>query len=275
MSTVLNMVDAPIKASRSVEGSTRFYSYEEGRGWYAITIGDDKSFGMRDARAMLAEGKIVVPSVTSIMSVLAKPGLDHWKAEQVAIACWELEKTGIAKDDWIDQCVTTASQASRGAMDLGSAIHAAIEDCVAGRDYRADLQIYVAPVMAKRAELGIRWSVTEQAMGSTVHGYAGRCDDYSEEGKVIRDTKSRKSKGKKVPVYETDFAQISAYGMAQFGHEFFKSGSGEVWGISTSEPGLLTVTTKTGPELIPYFNCFLAMNTVWQHVNRFDGRVKK
>jgi hypothetical protein len=275
MSAVLNQEAPAIKAAASKEGSTRFYSHEEGKGWYAITTGDDKSFGMREARAMQAEGKIVVPSVTSIMSVLAKPGLDHWKAEQVALACWDLEKTGLDKADWIDQCVTTASHASRGAMTLGSDIHQAIEDCIAGKDYRADLQIYVVPVMAKRAELGIRWSVTEQAMGSTVHGYAGRCDDHSEEGLVIRDVKSRRSKGKKVPVYETDFAQISAYGMARFGNEFFKSGSGEVWGISTSEPGLLTVTTKTGPDLIPYFNCFLAMNTVWQHVNRYDGRVKK
>ena len=58
------------------------------------------------------------------------------------------------------------------------------------------------------------------------------------------------------------------------GNDFFKQGSGEIWGISTSEPGLLTVTSKTGPELVADFQCFLALTTVWQHMNNFDPRVK-
>jgi hypothetical protein len=275
MSTVLNMVDAPIKASRSVEGSTRFYSYEEGRGWYAITTGDDKSFGMRDARKMKAEGKIVVPSVTSIFSVLAKPALDNWKAENVARACWDMHGEGYwmskTQDEFIDAAIATASQASRGAMTLGTDIHQAIEDCIAGKDYRADLQIYVAPVMAERARREVRWSITEKAVGSTRFGYAGRCDDHSEETRTVRDNKSRKSKGKKVPVYETDFIQIAAYGHALFGDEFFKSGHGEIWGISTSEPGVITVHDKTGPEMVEDFAAFLALNKIWQHINRFKS----
>lgn len=275
MSAVLNQADEPIKAARKTEGSTRFYTCDDAGNWSAITSGDDKSFGMRSARKMLEEGKVVVPSVTSVMSVLAKPGLLRWQFEQVAKAAWDTDTHGLTEEQFIEQCVEIASNASKGAMDLGSAIHQAIEDCIAGRDYRADLAIYVCPVMAKRAEMGIRWSVTEQAMGSLVHGYAGRCDDHSEEGLVIRDTKSRKSKGKKVPVYETDFCQVAAYGMARFGHEFFKSGKGEIWGVSTSEPGLLTVHSLAGPGLVPYFECFLAMNTVWRHINGFDGRVKK
>lgn len=262
-------------ASRKTEGSTRFYTCDDAGNWSAITSGDDKSFGMRSARKMLEEGKVVVPSVTSVMSVLAKPGLLRWQFEQVAKAAWDTDTHGLTEEQFIEQCVEIAGNASKGAMDLGSAIHQAIEDCIAGKDYDADLAIYVVPVMAKRAELGIRWSEVEQCVGSAKYGYAGRCDDNSADTFTVRDYKSRKSKNGKVSTYETDFLQLAAYMFALWGNEAFKRGSAEVWGISTSEPGVLTVTTKTGPELIEDFQCFLSLCNVWAHMNNFDPRVKQ
>jgi len=275
----LNQTDEPIKASKGLSDSSHYYSLVDGQ-WLPLYT-PEKNYTLREARKDQAAGKVVVPSVTTIFKVLAKPQLERWKMEQAAKAMMEIcTKGGLAvsqltPDEILDQALDTANNSSKGAMDLGTKIHQAIEDCIAGRDYAADLAIYVVPVMAERAKREIRWSVTEACMGSTKYGYAGRCDDHSEEGMVIRDIKSRKSKGKKVPTYETDFAQVAAYGFARFGNDFFKQGSGEIWGISTSEPGLLTVTTKTGPELVADFQCFLALNTVWQHMNNFDARVKE
>ena len=273
--TVLNQQDAPIAASKGTSDSSHWYSFTDGQ-WLPLYT-PEKNYTLREARKDQAAGKVVVPSVTTVLKVLAKPGLDRWKAEQVALACWEQGSPDKwdHKEHYVEQAIETASNASKGAMDLGSAIHQAIEDCLAGRDYRADLQIYVAPVMAKRAEMGIRWSEVEQCVGSLKYGYSGRCDDNSDDTMTIRDYKSRKSKGKKVPVYETDFFQTASYGFAKWGNDFFKKGSAEVWGISTSEPGLLTVTTKTGPELVEDFDCFLSMNKIWQKQNNFKAGVQQ
>jgi hypothetical protein len=268
---ILNQTDQPIKASGTSD-SSHWYAFENGI-WSPLYT-PEKNYTLREARKDKEAGRIVVPSVTTIFKVLAKPQLVKWQMEQVALACWNSGiAPGIGKEDFIEQTVDTANNASKGAMDLGTRIHQSIEDCLAGRDYDADLKLYVSAVMAKRAEMGIRWSVVEECVGSTKYGYAGRGDDRTDETKTLRDYKSRKSNGKKVAVYETDFVQLSAYMFAAWGNEAFRSGTAELWGISTTEPGLLTVTTKTGPELVPYFECFLSLCNVWRHMNSFDARV--
>jgi hypothetical protein len=283
MSATLNMEAPAIKAAAGSSDSSHWY--QNINGVWSPLYTPEKGYTLREARKDKDAGKVVASSVTTIFKVLAKPQLVKWQMEQVGLAAWNLMHTcpvpadsqdnQYLRDEWVDSVVSTANNASKGAMDLGSRIHQAIEDCIAGRDYDADLKLYVSAVMAKRAELGVRWSEVEQCVGSTKYGYAGRCDDYSVETKTVRDYKSRKSKGKKVPSYETDFLQIAAYGFAIFGNEFFKAGSGEVWGISTTEPGVLTVTTKTGPEMVDDFACFLSLCNVWRHMNNFDARVKE
>lgn len=272
----LNQTDCPIPAAKaSTSDSSHWYGYDNGQ-WLPLYT-PEKNYTLREARKDQAAGKVVVPSVTTIFKVLAKPSLDKWKAEQVALACWSQaskpDRCPGTVEQFVEQAIETASNASKGAMDLGTRIHAGIESAIAGGEWDADLDVYVQPVLAKRAELGIKESVQEQCVGSTKYGYAGRGDDRSDSTMTFRDYKSRKSKGKKVPVYETDFAQLAAYSFATWGNDFFKRGSAEVWGISTSEPGLLTVTTKTGPELVADFQCFLALNTVWQHMNSFKAGV--
>lgn len=270
MSNALFQEAPPIKADTGGDfAGSHWYEYRA-NGWEPL-YEPGKTFTLREARKLSAEGRIVVPSVTTVMGVLAKPQLDKWKQENVAKACWDQHRqsTTWEEQSWIDQALATASGASKGAMDLGTRIHQAAEDYIAGKDYDASLAPYIEAIAAKRAAMGIKDSVTEQCMGSARWGYAGRCDDHSTQGMVIRDIKSRRSKGKKVPVYETDTLQLSAYLYARFGNAGFAGGKGEIWGISTSDPGLLTVHEFSGAELVASFECFLSLVKVWQHINNF------
>lgn len=263
--------DAPAAVAEKSGDFTSSHWYEyNAQGWVPL-YEPGKSFTLREARKLHAQGRIVVPSVTTIFGVMAKPQLDKWKQENVAKACWEMRNDAIYTnvEAWMDVAVANASGASKGAMDLGTRIHQAAEDYIAGREYDATLAPYVEAIAAKRAEMGITHSVTEQCMGSARWGYAGRCDDHSPQGMVVRDLKSRKSKGKKVPCYETDPLQLAAYGAARWGNTFFQSGKGEIWGLSTSDPGLITVHEFTGADLVPAFECFLSLVKVWQHISNF------
>lgn len=278
--SALNMQDAPIAAPASTSDSSHWYQYADGA-WSPLYT-PEKNYTLREARKDKAAGLVVVPSVTTIFKVLAKPQLVKWQMEQAALAMYELACNSDSRtpgrfdsrEEMVETALNTAGNASKGAMDLGTKIHAAIEDALAGRDWGAEMDAYVRPVLQKRADMGIKQSVQEQCVGSIKYGYAGRGDDRSDSTKTFRDYKSRKSKGKKVPTYETDFVQLAAYGFAAWGNEFFRTGTAELWGISTSEPGLLTVATKTGPELVPDFECFLALTNVWRRLNDFDARVK-
>jgi len=269
MSTLFT--EAPAAKAETGNDFVGSHWYQYGTNGWEPLYEPGKTFTLREARKLSAEGRIVVPSVTTIFGVLAKPQLDKWKQENVAKACWDQHRQSTAWEEqaWIDQALATASGASKGAMDLGTRIHQAAEDYIAGKDYDATLAPYIEAIAAKRAAMGIRESVTEQCMGSARWGFAGRCDDHSTQGMVIRDLKSRKSKGKKVPTYETDALQLSAYGAARFGNAFFQSGKGEIWAISTSDPGLLTVHEFSGQDLVPAFECFLSLIKVWQHINNF------
>lgn len=272
MTAVLNQNAPEAKAVNGTSDSSHWYEYANGA-WLPL-YSQEKNYTLREARKDKEAGRVVVPSVTTIFKVLNKPQIVKWQMEQVALACWDMEPADRwdHKEHYVAEAVETANNASKGAMDLGTRIHAAIEDAIAGRDWDAELDVYVRPVLNKRAELGIKESVQEQCVGSTKYGYAGRGDDRSDSTRTFRDYKSRKSKGKKVPTYETDFVQLSAYMFAVWGNEAFRSGTAELWGISTSEPGLLTVTTKTGKELIPDFECFLALASVWRRLSDFDPR---
>jgi hypothetical protein len=82
-----------------------------------------RSVTLRDARKVNA-----LPSVTNILGVLAKPGLDAWKQEQAIMAALTLPKRDDESlDAFARRVVTDMGEQVRSAADLGSAVHAAIE----------------------------------------------------------------------------------------------------------------------------------------------------
>jgi hypothetical protein len=265
--------DAPVAApdkSADFHGG-HWYSHNE-NGWFPL-YEPGKNFTLREARKVAKEGRVAVPSVTTYFKVLHKQTLVDWLIGQhldVAL------RTPVAQfnntEEWKDHVCNVASNSSKGAADLGTSIHAAIEQAVGGEDYDASMESYVAPVMAKRAELGLQSMAQEKAVGSLKYGYGGKVDDIC-AGTTIVDYKSRKSRKAKVASYSTDEIQTAAYGFAHFGNDFFKHGRGLIFGISTTEPGVITVHEFTGPALVPAFEAFLGLMQVWRFEHTFDPRI--
>ena len=82
-----------------------------------------RSVTLRDARKVNA-----LPSVTNILGVLAKPGLDAWRIEQGILAALTLpRKDDEPLDVFAKRVVTDMGEQVAQAADLGSAVHAAIE----------------------------------------------------------------------------------------------------------------------------------------------------
>ena len=78
---------------------------------------------LADARKCLA-----LPSVTNVLGVLAKPGLDAWKIEQGIMAALTLPQLpGEAVDAFARRVVTDMGEQVERAADFGTAIHAACE----------------------------------------------------------------------------------------------------------------------------------------------------
>lgn len=276
---MITLTDAPAaKADRSSESEGGHY-YEwlpNDRRWVPLYV-EGGTFTMRQARPMQAAGRKVVPSTTTYFKDLFKKQLEDWKLEQVAKVCYadKLDRHSQWVDEagYVETMVAKASSASRGAADLGTRIHNAVEAAIRGEDYDADLAVYVRPVMAERASLGLKTLGPEVCVGSLEHGYGGKVDDRC-EGMIVLDVKSRKWKEsqKKAPVFGTDKMQVASYGFAEWGDAFFEKGTGIVQVVSTTTPGRVQAVPFTGPELKQAFDAFVGLTAVWRFNHNFDPR---
>ena len=87
--------------------------------------GKERSTTLRDAKA--APGTLV-PSVSTILGMLSKAGLDTWKQTQVLYAATENPRLdGEDEKAWIDRILYLAKAKSREAADRGTTIHGFIE----------------------------------------------------------------------------------------------------------------------------------------------------
>jgi hypothetical protein len=282
MSTLLQeapavLTEAPGAKAEKAQESSHYYELIHGE--WAPLYTPEKSFTLREARKAKKEGRTVAPSVTTYFKCLHKQFLLDWKVEMAvkvaAERAAELYSTRITKEEFVESVINEASHSSRGAMDLGTNIHTAIEQATAGQDYDAAMQVYVEPAMAVRRAEGLVSVSVEECVGSVERGYAGRCDEFF-SGMIVGDNKSRKTRpGKKVATYETDACQLAAYGYAKFGGAFFEGASdrgGVIFVISTSEPGRVEPVWFTRAELYEAWLGFESLTGVWRYINSFDPR---
>jgi hypothetical protein len=78
---------------------------------------------LRDART-----NNLCPSVTTIIGVAAKPGLDTWKQQQVLLAALTLPRElNEPEQTWLERVMQDSKATGRIAADRGTAIHATIQ----------------------------------------------------------------------------------------------------------------------------------------------------
>ena len=150
--------------------------------------GTERPTTLRDARQLG-----LVPSVTTVLSVIAKPQLETWKVRQGILAALTLPRAeGETDEAYLDRVLADSRQQAIDAADEGSRIHAAIEDHFAGRLIPAH---YVPHAVAARDALnamfpGVDDWIAEQRFAHP-SGYGGCCDLHSPSARVIVDWKGK------------------------------------------------------------------------------------
>ena len=269
---ILNQTAPSATADKSSADGSHWYEHTPAGIWMPLYT-PEKNYTLREARKDSAAGRVVCPSVTTIFKVINKPQLIGWMKEGVAKTAYHTSREGKTEAEFVNEVVAIADNISRPAMDLGTAIHAAAELAIAGNGYDAAMHGYIVPLLLERAKLGIVSVSQEECCGSALLGYAGRCDEYAED-MTVTDIKSRKSRDGKVPTYSTDMAQLAAYGYAKWGADFFEKGRGIIWGVSTSEAGVVTPHVFRGPALNNAWIAFLSMKTLWRYENSWGDFAK-
>lgn len=190
--------------------------------WYtktgepAYTQPNKSKGGERPTTIKDAKKHGLLPSVTTIMSIIAKPGLEIWKQNQILHAAATLPKIeGESVDDWCKRVVADSQEQGRDARDKGTEIHGAIERYFLGFDYNLEYVKEVELVRSLLHDLGIKHVATEKSFANTDHGFAGKIDFVGEDSDgfpVIIDFKTTDFKDKKSKYHWPEMGcQLAAY----------------------------------------------------------------
>lgn len=190
-----------------IKESTHWYG-RDGQPRYTIIgkNGRERNTTLRDARE---HG--FVPSVTSILGIAAKPGLENWKIDQALLSALTLPRDeGESLDDFMARAKRDAREQAIKAAERGTEIHAYVESGfsqgIFSKTYSA-----VHDVLLEITGLGEGWIAEDSFYDPT--GYGGKVDLYHPEGWVV-DFKTKDNLEGKDPaklVYDEHGMQLSAY----------------------------------------------------------------
>lgn len=164
--------------------------------------GKERNTTVRDARALG-----LVPSVTTVLGLVAKPGLNTWLQQQVLLAALTLPRiAGETEENWLERVMSDSKSTGRDAADRGTQMHGVLERFYSGE--KDDYPRYVDQVdTAIRIHFGQN-HIWEAERSFAYQGFGGKVDLISDN--IVIDFKS-KDKLEKVVPYHEQIMQLAAY----------------------------------------------------------------
>lgn len=228
----------------------------KGNGFRPTTLRDARKLGL-------------VPSVTTVLGVLAKPGLETWKVKQGILSALTLNRRPEESDDeYLSRILVDSGEQARLAAEEGSRIHDACEWAMKGRFYPAKYEKHVFAVKAELARLfpGVTDWIAEKSFGHSM-GFGGKIDLHSPSTGIVVDYKGKDgdfSDGKKL-AYDQHW-QLAAY---QHGVGLPINVCANIF-VSRTHPGKVSSNVWTTAEVTHGWEVFKATLSVWKHLRKFD-----
>ena len=159
--------------ARSAE-SVHWYRAEDGTPQYTVKAkdGSDRPTTLRDARIMN-----LVPSVTTVMKIIAKPGLDVWKNEQLLLAAMTLpRKPEETEKEFITRIVADSKETGKQAAEKGTRIHESIERWYAGERNVEHVETAKAFEITVSEHFKVNHKLQTETAFSSPLGFGGKVD---------------------------------------------------------------------------------------------------
>lgn len=244
-----------------------------GKAFYEIEKKDGT--GMRPTTLRDARKVGALPSVTNILSCLARPGLEAWKCEQAILSALTLPRhPGETLDAFAHRIVEDKDEQVAKASDLGTRIHAAAEA------YATERYVPTDPAVVPIFEPFKKWfdenvdgvhAIEKIVVGK---GYAGKIDmvgNIRNFGMCMIDFKSQTiGKSGKPNFYETWALQLEAYREAyNYGFPMVYAQKSLSVVIGTNQKGVW-VHEWPQSEQVATWNAFLAAFQCWTWLKGYD-----
>ena len=226
------------------------------------------------------------PSVSTVIKdTLANGQLVEYAKRQVAEAAWGNPPNSDSiilpancelsnKEFWINSILEASLEDAGEAADLGTAVHASIENYLAGNQWCIPEHVpYLDCVRQFMAENHVEVLRAEHAFSDKDYGYGGTIDLACKVNGLccIVDWKSRRTKpeDKKLKPYESHPLQIAAYAQAYFGLLSGDEPIGCNVYLSTTEPGRMDICWYSAEELRNEFTKFSHLLSYWQMAREY------
>lgn len=225
--------------------------------WYTRKGQPAHGAGLREARK-----EKLLPSVTTILSVIAKPGLDNWKLKAAVEASWRTPRDeGESDTSLLERIIAESDTRRSSAAEFGTAIHSACESINMGGPVPDN---HLAPYITHYWNWVIKDVVKvhscEKVLVCEDCGYAGRSDLEAEVVQfpgetVIIDIKTQAVKNDRPNFYPTWGMQLAAYGKPKG----INRGISVVINSEKPEP----VYIKVWEDLAPHYRAFQNALELW------------
>ena len=255
--------------ARSAE-SVHWYR-QDGGPQYTVKAkdGSDRPTTLRDARKM-----DLVPSVTTILKIAAKPALEAWKQEQMLLAALTLPRNpGESEKELISRIVFDSKETAKNAAERGTRIHESIESWFMGKKDVEHVDIAKAFEEKIFTHFGTHpfqpW-LTERAFASPL-GYGGKIDlhcvpdEHAPLGIVIDAKTKQFDEDDAVIGYDEHLLQLAAY---RHGLGMPHARCANVF-ASVTNPGLIRVVEWSEEELVKGWEMFQCLLRYWKLKNNF------
>jgi hypothetical protein len=216
--------------------------------------GVERNTNVKDARELN-----LVPSVTTIIGQLSRPGLERWKNEQLLLAALTLPREDAEPEDaWLERVMSDSRSTGRAAADRGTQMHGVLENFYR----RKEVGIYPSYVIEVDKAIAEHFGAQQWAAeASFAHplGYGGKID-LNGSGVVI-DFKSKEGSLDKIKPFHEQLMQLSAYRMglgmreARCANVFF------------NEQGDVKLIEHKPDDLIDAWGCFLHLLSFYKIKN--------
>ena len=165
--------------------------------------GVERNTTLRDARE-----HNLAPSVTTILGIIAKPGLNNWLQQQVLLAALTLPRVdGESEENWLQRVMSDARSTGREAADRGTRMHGELEKYF---DHGSHDAPYYCHTVEKALDSHFGEHVLWESERSFAWGGFGGKVDLSAPNIVV-DFKSKEGDLSKVTAYHEQILQLAAY----------------------------------------------------------------
>ncbi len=240
---------------------------EDGKPMYTIigANGKERGTNLRDARKLNLS-----PSVTTVLQILDKPGLNNWKEDRILESALTLPRFDKETDkEYFRRIKQDSRELSKLAMSKGTDIHNALESHYKGRvvdRQYIDLCKMVETAVSEYFGVSDGW-IAEQSFSHD--GYGGKADLIHPLFNIVIDFKTKEKfpltpKGEvKNMGYDEHIMQLTAYGNGLF------DTPSRLANVFVSYDGDIKIHEWTPPQRARGWELFKTTLALWQIQKNF------